>query len=268
MDVRGAALTQQSQGSRVLHIRHVFCLPLRPSSSSCNNTQHKRVSCCAAIVHEFTSGWEIHREQVQGRLRRVHDEVAQGEAEALSGSLQQHGLWPRPGELLVCRVLRGGRAGQASPFWGFILPEELKLAPFSLADGRNVWSLEVEHGSQPFCHPLGVQRWNLILRLLTELLINGQVSLQNNIRQPLARQRNGVIGRVINKTMPGLPHSGIIHRNNRSRELITGKSTFLHRWRTYQDLHPSVYQLATAQLRRTSGSFRTHLMFPPPVSRA
>lgn len=120
-------------------------------------------------MHEFTSGWEIHREQVQGRLRRVHDEVAQGEAEALSGSLQQHGLWPRPGELLVCRVLRGGRAGQASPFWGFILPEELKLAPFSLADGRNVWSLEVEHGSQPFRHPLGGSEVELDIEIIDRI---------------------------------------------------------------------------------------------------
>lgn len=130
MDVRGAALTQQSRGSRVLHIRHVFCLPPRPSSSSCNNTQHNHVSRCAAILHGFTNGWGVHREQVQGGLGRVDDEVAQGEAEALGGSLQQHGLRPRPGELLVRRGLRGRRAGRASPFCGLILPEELKLAPF------------------------------------------------------------------------------------------------------------------------------------------
>lgn len=66
---------------------------------------------------------------MQGGLGRVDDEVAQGEAEALGGALQQHGLWPRPGELLVRRLLRrGGSAGQASTFWGFILPEERKLA--------------------------------------------------------------------------------------------------------------------------------------------
>lgn len=44
MEVRGTALTQQSPGSHTLHNRHVFCLPLRPCSSSCNNRTHPRES--------------------------------------------------------------------------------------------------------------------------------------------------------------------------------------------------------------------------------
>lgn len=39
---------------------------------------------------------EIYREAVHGRLRRVHDEVTQGEAEPLGSATQTHGLRPRP----------------------------------------------------------------------------------------------------------------------------------------------------------------------------
>lgn len=78
---------------------------------------------CRSLHCRKQSQSQSYREKVHGWLRRVHDEVAQGESEALDSSMQQHGFGPGPGELLICRVLRSRRAGQAPPFWGFILRE-------------------------------------------------------------------------------------------------------------------------------------------------
>lgn len=39
---------------------------------------------------------EIYREAVHGRLRWVHNEVAQGEAKTLGGSTQKHSFRSRP----------------------------------------------------------------------------------------------------------------------------------------------------------------------------
>lgn len=63
----------------------------------------------------------MYREAVHGGLGWVDDEVAQGEAEALGRAAQQHGLGPRPRELLVRRVRPRGRVAKASPLWSFIL---------------------------------------------------------------------------------------------------------------------------------------------------
>lgn len=58
---------------------------------------------------------------MRGRLGRVHNEVAQREAEPLGRSTQEHSFGSRPGELLFCVVRPRRRAGQVAPFWGFIL---------------------------------------------------------------------------------------------------------------------------------------------------
>lgn len=97
---------------------------------------------------------------MQGGLGRVDDEVAQGEAEALGGALQQHGLRPRP-ELLVRRGRGGGRAGRAAPPWGLILPEEARLATCGRARGLRRARLAPPAPSRGFmCH--------VMLRLLTK----------------------------------------------------------------------------------------------------
>ena len=68
---------------------------------------------------------ETYRKAVHCRLRRVHDEVTQGEAEPLGSAPQTHGFGSRPWErLLFCWVLRWRRIGQASPLWRFILCKE------------------------------------------------------------------------------------------------------------------------------------------------
>lgn len=41
---------------------------------------------------------------MHGRLGRVHDEVAQGEAKALSGALEVQGFGARPGERLLLQL--------------------------------------------------------------------------------------------------------------------------------------------------------------------
>lgn len=97
--------------------------------------------CCTVIISKFTlqkaHESEIYREEVHGWLRRVHDEVAEGESEPLGSSTQQHSFRSRPWELLFWRELHRRGAGRAPPFWGFILwkkaaREELKLACFHL----------------------------------------------------------------------------------------------------------------------------------------
>lgn len=62
-----------------------------------------------------------YQQAVCGGFGRVHDEVAQREAEALGRPAQEHSLGSRPGELLLCGVRPRRGAGQVAPLWGFIL---------------------------------------------------------------------------------------------------------------------------------------------------